>query len=64
MTQLFPLGRFFELGEAAGRRGEPIDACRYRRPDRRNAWVRGWHEGDDQRLRLEVFRAERREGRG
>lgn len=55
---------FFELGQAAGQRGEPLDACRYRRADRRNAWVRGWHAGEDERLKLEALRAERGEGRG
>lgn len=55
---------FFEYGQAAGQRGEPLDACRYRRADRCNAWVRGWHAGNDERLRLEAFWAERRrEGR-
>jgi ribosome modulation factor len=61
-ARLFPLRRFFELGQAAGLRGEPLDACRYRLADRRNAWVRGWHAGDDERLRLEAFREAKREG--
>ena len=55
-----PLARFYEYGQAAGQRGEPLDACRYRRPDRVNAWVRGWHAGEGERLRLEAWRAARR----
>jgi ribosome modulation factor len=62
MTEPFsgPLRPCYELGQAAGQRGEPLDACRYRRPDRVNAWVRGWHAGEGLRLRLEAWRAERR----
>jgi ribosome modulation factor len=56
-----PLARFYEYGQAAGQRGEPVDACRYRHADRRNAWVRGWHAGGDHRLQLEAFHAERRQ---
>lgn len=55
-----PLAPYYELGHAAGQCGEPRDACPYRRPDRVNAWVRGWHAGEDARLQLEAFRAERR----
>jgi hypothetical protein len=58
-----PLARFYEYGEAAAMRGEPLDACRSRRADRRNAWVRGWHAGQTERLRLEAFLAERRQPR-
>lgn len=32
--------------------------------DRRNAWVRGWHAGNDLRLRLEAFAERRQEARG
>lgn len=49
------LGRYYGFGQAAGLRGSPLDACRYRRPDRVNAWVRGWHAGEALRLRLEAF---------
>lgn len=55
-----PLARFYEYGQAAAQRGEASDANPYRRADRRNAWVRGWHAGDDERLRLEAFREARR----
>lgn len=54
------LARYYELGSAAAQRGERLDACPYRRPDRVNAWVRGWHAGETERLRLEAWRAERR----
>lgn len=56
-----PLARYYELGSAAGQRGEPSDANPYRRADRRNAWRRGWNAGNDERLRLEAWRAERRQ---
>ena len=64
MTEPFsgPLRSFYELGQAAGQRGEPLDTCRYRRADRRNAWIRGWHAGSDERLRLEAFREAVRKG--
>ena len=43
-----PLARYYGYGQAAGLCGEPLDACPLsRRADRRNAWVRGWHAGDD-----------------
>ena len=51
---------YYDQGRLAGQRGEPKDACRYRRADRRCAWMRGWYAGDDERLRLEAFRAARR----
>jgi ribosome modulation factor len=52
------LERCYEYGEAAGMRGEALDACRFRRADRRNAWVRGWHSGQTERLRAQVRRAQ------
>jgi ribosome modulation factor len=55
-----PLARFYEYGKAAAQRDEPKDACPYRRPDRVNAWVRGWHAGETERLKLDVWVAERR----
>jgi ribosome modulation factor len=59
MTDL-AMDRYYELGSAAAQRGEPLDACPYRRPDRVNAWVRGWHAGEGERLRFEAWRVERR----
>lgn len=51
---------FYEHGSAAAQRGEPKAACPYRRPDRVNAWLRGWLAGETERLRLEVWLAKRR----
>lgn len=32
-------------GYGAGLHGDPLDACRLQKPDRRALWVRGWHRG-------------------
>ena len=53
-----PLRAYYEYGQAAGLRYEPLDG-RYRCPNRRNAWVRGWPDGQDHRLRLEAFQQAR-----
>ncbi|MCP4695431.1 MAG: hypothetical protein GY862_01080 [Gammaproteobacteria bacterium] len=42
------LQRAFEYGQQAALRGEPVDACRYRKGDKCNAWVRGWNDGQEQ----------------
>lgn len=36
---------YYQRGQAAGLRGEPIAVCPYTRPDRINAWRRGWRAG-------------------
>lgn len=54
-----PLARFYDYGKAAAQCGEPKHACPYRRPDRANAWVRGWYAGETERLRLEAWRERR-----
>jgi ribosome modulation factor len=61
MTEPFsgPLRPYYEQGQLAGQRGEPKDACRFRRADRRCAWLRGWYAGDDLRLQLEAWRERR-----
>jgi hypothetical protein len=52
-----PLRAYYEYGQAAGLRYKPLYACRYRRP--RNAWARGWPDGQDHRFRLEAFQQAR-----
>lgn len=34
-----------EEGTYCGERGVEKDACPYRRPDRRSAWLQGWENG-------------------
>lgn len=41
---------FKEEGFFAGERGDLVDSCRYRRADKRAAWMQGWHEGDAARV--------------
>ncbi|MGH8562737.1 MAG: hypothetical protein ACREXW_01100 [Gammaproteobacteria bacterium] len=48
------------FGLAAALGGEPVDACRYRRADRRNAWVWGWHKGEHLALEAAAVREARR----
>lgn len=59
MTDLTGLRPYYDQGQLAGQRGEPKDACRYRRADRRCAWMRGWYAGEDLRVRLEAWRERR-----
>jgi ribosome modulation factor len=59
VTVFGPLRAYYEYGQPAGLRHEPLDACRYRRPDRRNAWARGWPDGQDHRFRLGAFQQAR-----
>lgn len=46
------LARFYDYGQAAAERGEPLSACPCRRANRRYAWAAGWHAVNDRRLRL------------
>lgn len=36
----------FDAGRKARLSGEPVSSCRLRRPDRRNAWLRGWQAAE------------------
>jgi len=35
----------FEQGQNAGLCGKTLDNCPYRKVDKKNAWVRGYHQG-------------------
>ncbi len=35
-----------DAGHKARLSGEPVSVCRLRRPDRRNAWLRGWQAAE------------------
>lgn len=49
-----PLLRAFEHGKMAALRGWVSDQCRYRRADRRNAWLQGWQTGRGERLQHQL----------
>lgn len=40
------LRRVFDAGHSARLSGDSVTACRLRRADRRNAWMRGWQFAD------------------
>lgn len=47
----------------AALRGQPIDDCQYRRVDKKNAWVRGWHFGHNQLDRRPLSTSEKAIGK-
>ena len=47
----------YETGHMACLVGEPATACPYRRPDRRNAWLRGWQAAEQERTEAEAARS-------
>lgn len=46
-----------EAGYMAYLVGEPVTACPYRRPDRRNAWLRGWQAAEQEQSEAEAVRS-------
>lgn len=36
--------QYFEQGQTAAACGKALDDCPYKKPERKNAWVRGFHE--------------------
>ena len=42
---MLPLADIREEATYFGVRGVTADACPYRRPDRRSAWLQGWENG-------------------
>lgn len=45
MVMLITLEDIREEAKYCGERGVEKDACPYRRPDRRAAWLQGWENG-------------------
>lgn len=51
----------FEEGQMAALRGQPLDDCRYRNAEKRNSWIRGWH--DITSTNIELTAAEKETGK-
>ena len=58
--KLFP---FFQQGKEAAIYNYPCDHCKLRKPDRRNAWIRGWQEGQQEKNQEKLSEVEKKRGK-